>query len=216
MRLTSLVFLSILVFGATPRTAESQVRAPANPDSVHFRNDCRQAAQTIRTGAPRDRVSSALAFARLCDGEARQLLIDRWLATATDPQSTDSVWREMAGLLRGLRDDRAFRAALDVARNGSLSLEARSWGMSVALGQIEPHLFLDPFTLRAIPPGTICGGAGYSSVSEVIEGTPMPSDAAQQLRDAMAELVNSAGLDTYLGRAADCARIAAATAAHHH
>ena len=88
--------------------------------------------------------------------------------------------------------------------------------MSVALGQIEPHLFLDPFTLRAIPPGTICGGAGYSSVSEVIEGTPMPSDAAQQLRDAMAELVNSAGLDTYLGRAADCARIAAATAAHHH
>jgi hypothetical protein len=192
----------------------AQVSRTTDPDSVHFRNECRQAVQTIRTGSPRHRVKDALAMVRLCDGDGRQLLVDLVSATLADQASTDSTRRDVSSMIGGLTDARIFEASLLAAANSGLSIEARTWGMSLAFRQVQPRLLLDPTALRSIPAGRICGGPLFVSGVIVIAGNPLSSDAAARLRDSMAALVTAEGGDTQLARAAACVHLSASVAAN--
>jgi len=204
MRQLSIVVLVALASATLGGQALTQVRPAADPDSVHWRNDCRQAAQTIRTGSPRARVQEALGLARICDGEARQLLIERWTAVMSDAQGSDSAWREVSMLVEGLQDGRLLQSALNLTENESLTLAARTWAMSVAFSQLRPHEVLDPFNLRSIPVGHLCGGPDYLHGVDRVQGEPLPGDAIQQVIDASERIVSVAGRESAVGRAADC------------
>lgn len=181
-----------------------ELSAQVSLDSVHQRADCRQAAQTIRTGSPRARLQAALALARLCDGEARQLLIERWTTTVSDAAASDSMWQAISSTVEGLQDGRLLQSSLALATNRSLSLEARTWALSVAFSQLGPRQFLSPHNLQTIPEGHLCGGANFLPDVDVVQGDPLPQNAVQLVIDASAGIVATEGRESAIGRAADC------------
>src|SRR5687768_678636 len=92
MKTTELIVaaLTLSLVGVTTPSA-AQVVGRDNADTVHFRNLCRQSAQTVRTGEPKTRVSEALAQLRHCGAEERQFLISYWQDGLRDPQLSDEA-----------------------------------------------------------------------------------------------------------------------------
>jgi len=203
---TAVIGAVALLLGTGP-TVQAQDRGRDHADSVHFRNLCRQSAQIVRTGSPRDRVSRALDQLKACGAEERQVLIQYWLDGMYDGSASDENRLERTSALLGVQDRRLFDGALRLAQDQSLSLEQRTIAMVVLVAQLEPRMIFEVDRLRAASPTHYCGGPEPVDHLEAVVGEALPADAYAQAKAAMDAIVGAAGRTSAIGAAAACVRL---------
>lgn len=157
------------------------VTAQANPDSVKLRNDCRLAAQVLRTGHPAPRFQWATAVIHRCGvHEAAPALVaalDR-LRSSSDSAEVNQVW----GQVQYLRDARVYRTAMQVARDKGASMVARMSALMWLQRIRAPRQLAlkDEVTGGFDANGRVRGGCGrYSRLageSPFVAGEPLPLD----------------------------------------
>lgn len=195
--------------GLRPDTLAAQVPGQDHADSVHFRNQCRQAAQTIRTGEPHARVPEALTQLQSCGQQERQLLIDYWRDGLLAPQVSDDQRLERTSALLGLQDRRLYEMSLEIAQRDDLSVEQRTIAMVVLIAQLDPRSVFEVARLRQASPSHYCGGPRSAEHLAVTVGEAIPPGAAAAVEALMLSIVQSAGRSSPIGSAAACVRLTA-------
>jgi hypothetical protein len=155
------------------------LRAQANPDSVHHRNDCRLAAQVLTTGQPAVKRAWAVTKARTCPSVAGQLAE----ALRNSRSSTDTVrLSALTAPTDWLRDGRMFASATDVLRDRTATVEARVFATRVLLWAFAPGDEIGYHHLVSVNGDgkRTCSGLGASWHGELVHGSPLPSEWVAQ------------------------------------
>lgn len=163
-----LVALALLVGTRAP------AQAPESADE-HIRNDCRLAAQIIRTGQPAPHSEWAYSIIRLCDLSGPAALAERWQTVA---DSAELV--RLAGASAQFSNRTLFNALAAVVLDHAASVEARLQGMEVLASYANPNVALNAYDLRHPMPGrpprimSASGGVGNAGdlgpvCSEVVQ-----------------------------------------------
>lgn len=129
----TIVALAGVIF-STPLSAQ-----PGEREDPHLRNDCRLAAQVIRTGNPAPRREWALDVIRRCDQSGPQVLADVWRSAApTDPEQL----AELFNASRDFNDRRVVDAVADLARRSGAPEEARIYALALLYSYAVPGLYI--------------------------------------------------------------------------
>lgn len=149
----------------------------------HLRNDCRLAAQVIRTGNPAPRRGWAYGVIRRCDESGPSVLAEVW--RAAPPTQPDRL-AELFNATRDFNDRRVVDAVADVARERSAPDATRIYAMALLFNYAVPGLYIDIEDL--LNPGD--APAGLGSVSH---DTRAHATRAQlgDLRPQVGELLDS-------------------------
>lgn len=193
----------LLVLGSMSHL-HAQSPGQAHADTVHFRNLCRQAEQTVRTGEPASRLDDAYAQLYSCGAEYRDLLASAWTQSVREPSVPDSVLLARTSALLGATDGTIFAAALPLTKDRGLDFSRRTIAMLVVVAQLDPNLWFRATDLRTAPSQHYCSGPSIATRLDRPVGTPLPPGASRQVVDVMKEIVSSEGADTPIGRAAAC------------
>lgn len=122
------------VIFSTPLSAQ-----PGEREDPHLRNDCRLAAQVIRTGNPAPRREWALDVIRRCDQSGPQVLADVWRsATPSDPEQLAALFNAS----RDFNDRRVVDAVADLARRSGAPEEARIYAFALLYSYAVPGLYI--------------------------------------------------------------------------
>lgn len=124
----------LLVLGAVALTLPlTSIGAQANPDSVKLRNDCRLAAQVIRTGQPAPKLQWSWDLIPGCPeaGDVAAVALRR-LRTDSDPAHFSNV--SIVGF--NVHDAELFSTALDVAGDHGASTAARAISFRLLVHQL--------------------------------------------------------------------------------
>lgn len=129
-----LVFMHAFAPGAFAQGSER--------DDVHLRNDCRLAAQVIRTGHPAPQRGWAYSVVRLCDQSAPAVLAERWANTADTLELA-----QLAGASAQFPTRVVFDAMASVVR-APADREATIYAMAVLASFAKPNVGLSLWDLR--------------------------------------------------------------------
>lgn len=173
-------------------------------DSAQDRNECRRAAQIVRTGRPAPHETWALRRIVACADEGPEAVALGIAAAAG--LADDDVLRPLSDAAVALPHPRVLEASLDVAGSDRATPRARAWALRNVLGTLQPEI-AHPSLATLAPPETdglrACGLA--TNVEHPVALAPVPADArpralalAERLRDdaATPALVRSAAYCT--------------------
>ncbi len=165
---------------------------------VHTRNDCRLAAQVIRTGQPAPHMEWAYGAIQRCDETGPNVLAERW-RTVTDSAEVGrlawATWRSPARRL-------VFEAIAEIVATRSASIEARLRGIALLAGYAEPNVRLRLDDLRR--PGGRPTPA--YSVSHSLDDPGELSDVADEVISLMERLRDTSADETIARIAGEYAR----------
>ena len=162
---------------ANPCTVAGQ----ASPDTIHHRNDCRLAAQVLRTGEPSTKLRWSVQVAPSCAriGAATAAALLR-LRSSSDT----AVLGGLVAISPRVRDDSLFGAALNVSADPSATPEARVAALTTLFFQVTGHSAVSYQSIvRGFPSDELCPVGFYSNPYAVNVSTPLRASAAA---DAMA------------------------------
>lgn len=137
LNIIRLALLCMLTLSAQGAVAQGSER-----NNAHLRNDCRLAAQVIRTGHPAPRLGWAYSIIRLCDQSGPTVLAERW-ANAADTLEL----AELAGASAQFPTRAIFDATASVVR-GPAGREASVYAMAVLVSFVSPQVGLNLQDLR--------------------------------------------------------------------
>ena len=185
----------ILVLGMMA-LAES---APAQAaDSVKLRNDCRLAAQVLRTGHPAPQRPWALSKILLCGPEGGSALSQ---AMRDARASADTALHDaLTAPASRFRDGTVFQAAVDVAEDVTADPVARVFAFRVLAWALRPNSEISYVDLT----GTRCYGSGPSLHIVVFPGSPLPADYVERIHATTQAVLRLAGGPATVRRAAAC------------
>lgn len=175
--------------------------------------ECIKAAKVIDKGHPAHKQAEALSTLLGCG---------RTGANATSAAIQDSraeldtlVLRSFYGLVDGWRDAVVMQAALEVARDASAAAPARVFAIRHLLVLLRPsaQFTYDNLVRSVVIPDdtssarsvTSCA-SGYASGVVDAHGTPLPSDYAAQLTQALSQIKAAPSGPTSVRNAASCVR----------
>jgi hypothetical protein len=196
--------LGLALIVATAQAAGAQV----DPDSIHHRNECRQAAQVVRTGEPRARITRSLLELRDCGAEGGQVLAAAF--KAHQAVATRAELDELTRPASYLRDAALFEAGMEVAADESARPDARVFAFRIVLAAVMPGLLP---TYEELSGGGAenmsCFGARFGLEGGLSVGAPLPPDAAARAYDLSVRTLRDAGTPAPVKQAAICAYFAA-------
>jgi hypothetical protein len=128
----SLLFCA--VFGAMPVSAQAR----ENTD-VQLRNDCRLAAQVVRTGHPAPHREWAYGIIRQCGESGPPAVAARWL---TAPPTEGEDLRALIGATAAFRTQDVFDAVATVARTPSTDERVRAHALALLHSYVHPGTWL--------------------------------------------------------------------------
>lgn len=179
------IFAVAALLGAMPVAG---AHAQSNPDSVKQRNECRLAAQVVRTGNPAPHAEWAANYLPFCDRALYVQALEHALLrlrTSTDSAALLLHWGNA-----GFWQDRAlFNTVVTVAQDRSASLQSRLWALRTLARYLDPE---GRYTIQSISgPDCILGRAlpGHF-VLRVI--TPWPSDWRDRARAVGSQVAEEA------------------------
>lgn len=171
--MTRHIVLLLLLSAGFPRGLHAQNE---QSDSVHLRNRCRLAAQTIATTHPAPHSGWAIEFIQNCREGGRVLAnAFREARVSRDTVLLDALTRPAIRL----RDGELFSAALEIAGDEGASPEARVYAVRTLMWAMYPGGAIQYAELADLDPShqRSCFGAGPSTHTIVTPGeTPMPAD----------------------------------------
>jgi hypothetical protein len=153
------------------------------PSEVHFRNQCRLAAQVIETGHPAGRKAWALDWIGNCDQDGPPVLATLWSRPALDSADVERVL-DASGRIR---DQRLADAASSIAGDENAPDHIRVAALILLVRYADTYTGLSPADLR-VPAGwvpgrhvrPIVGGHGSHRIPQVDGGTPLPAAFAAE------------------------------------
>lgn len=183
--------------------------AQGNSGQAHHREQCRFAAQIVATGQPSPHRAWALSYISVCgaEGGAALAINLRAMRFSEDTAALEALARP----LFNYRDSTLFRAELEVAGDATASVPARVLAFRSLTSLLHPDRRLryasvaGPLDARGFPTVS-CGRGSYISDPPRFEGSPLPTDFAQQIHDlggrvwrdtTVADEVRSAGYCAY-------------------
>jgi hypothetical protein len=185
-------------------------QAQANPDSIKRRNDCRLAAQVLRTGHPAPHRDWAHAMIGYCGREqwanAASAAIRR-LSGSTDERELAAEWRH----LWMLRDSAVFETIRDIAADRSASAPARLWALRTLATYIDPEGVYGSLTeiVANAPSGRpACISNRAAGAPEFREDRPLPSDYADRARHTAETIMKDESEGQIMRAAAMCVQAA--------
>lgn len=187
--------LLIILVLSLPACAAAQ---HATSDSVHHRNQCRLAAQIVRTGRPEPHQAWAYEWIAHCGREGGDALA----AAIRDSRRSSSV-EEMEQTTRAtlyLTDGQVFEAALDVAGDEAATREARVIAFRTLILAISPGRVLTYAQLS----GSNCFGLPASQHFEAQQGAPLPADHGARIAQLATRIATDASAPAEVQRAAAC------------
>ncbi len=104
---------------------------------VHTRNDCRLAAQVIRTGHPAPHTERAYGAIQQCDETGVAVLVGQWRTVSDSLEVVYLAWASSRFPRRVV-----FDAISEVVLSSAASTEARLQGMSLLATFAKPNVFL--------------------------------------------------------------------------
>lgn len=172
----------------------------ANPDSVHLRNDCRLAAQVLRTGQPANKKDWALGLIPSCGATGTAALADVWRANET---STDTALLfQLRRAAMHLADGPLFTTFLGTAGSGTASPSARVEAWRYLFRFTNPGVFLADDQLDVTPVDRLCA-VSYFTLANPVPVSPLPVDFKNQV-DQLAVQVAGDPSQTRVQRFASC------------
>jgi hypothetical protein len=164
----------------------SVTQAQADPSEVKLRNDCRLAAQVIRTGTPAPKAEWALVKISQCtpalQAEVLAQKIDE-LRTSTDRHLVGNYYGEA----KWFQDGRLFAVLLDVASDRGAAAEARIMAFTVLAGIASPYRviryaeFASGLNERGQPRAECASRQQSHALTSRPVQTPLPNDFREQL-----------------------------------
>jgi hypothetical protein len=176
---------STLLFVALASTgAQAQERA-----DVRTRNDCRLAAQVIRTGHLAPGTSGAYTTIRRCEESGPNVLAERW-RTVTDPAEV----RFLASASSRFPSRIIFDAISDAVASPSAGTEQKLQGLSLLASFARPGVFLNEADLRNPIPGRLprimsVSGDAFDDAGELRSIRPEVITVLERARDAATDPV---------------------------
>jgi hypothetical protein len=202
---TLVIFFAALLCGCG--TALGQ----ASPDSVQHRNDCRLAEQIISTAHPQPHALWASTEILTCGPDVftrSALAALQRLRTSSDTSALSLVWNRV---LLQVNSQAVFDAGLDIAKDATASVEARSFAFLGVLRMLRPNavLSLSTITNTADRPSpyrpSYCYDGFGPAVRPWVMGSPVSEDAVSRLRAVGSAVWSEAGAASELRAAAYCA-----------
>jgi len=177
--------------------------AQANPGAIKARNDCRLAAQIVRTGQPATKAEWAWDMIHACPeaGDASSAALDR-LRSDGDTAHFTPVIR----VAFNVRDGKLFATALNVAGDGSASPTAREASFIVLVSQITEDQIA---TFDGISRATAISVCPLNTVNDRGVPTlqsPLPPGAAASAGRVASSVVDDPDAPEPVRVAADCIR----------
>jgi hypothetical protein len=121
--------LGLLICSALPLRGQGNETSAA----VQHRNDCRLAAQVLRTGEPHTKRDWALGYASSCAGEGPAVLAEQWRGFS-DPSRVAELVRASGRI----RDARLYGALTETAADRSRPTAVRVGAMVVLAKYVDP------------------------------------------------------------------------------
>ncbi|WP_420129098.1 hypothetical protein [Longimicrobium sp.] len=154
---------------------------------VHVRNDCRLAAQIIRTGEPAPHREWAYGAIRACDQTGGPALAAAW--TQTLPSDRDRL-AKLAGASRHFPTRELFNAVRAVAEDPGAGTTVRVYALGLLASFAQPGIYLDMRDLLEPRPGrlartwTMSGDAALNERGELVNVLPEVRALLDELRSA--------------------------------
>jgi hypothetical protein len=145
MRSIWVPMLCCAVFGAGPISAQ-----PRESTDVRLRNDCRLAAQVVRTGHPSPHREWAYGVIRQCGESGPPAVAARWL---TAPPNEREDLRELIGATAAFHTRNVFDAVATVARAPSANERVRAYALALLHSYAHPGRSLSAEDLLHPPNG---------------------------------------------------------------
>jgi hypothetical protein len=180
MRRTLVPVCAILLSGA-PLTAQ------AEPDDVQHRNDCRLAAQVIRTGQPAPHTEWAYSYILRCGQEGAAVVAEQWRGQSSFDEQV--LWRLMIAAGR-LRTRAVYDAVREAAADQSASREVRIYALAMLYNYARPQLALIVQDLLHPREGGLARIAA-SSGDGGIRNAPDLGDVLEEVKEFLAQLIAS-------------------------
>lgn len=163
VRLFSLATALLL---SAPSALEAQHK---ERDDAQLRNDCRLAAQILRTGQPAPHRSWAYTVITRCDESGAATLASVW---TQNPPADEAMLGELAGATRYFPMREVFDALRATAADVQVATAPRVYALSVVASFAEPRTFLnlrDVFEPRAGRPPRMVNVSGHQDWTDVGE-----------------------------------------------
>lgn len=207
LRRTALFASAGLFCGLLLASWPEQLVAQANPDSIHWRNQCRKAIRVIETGHPAPHESWAVDYIASCGASGA-----RAIATAMDnlrASADTALLNQLTQPTRRLHDATVFHAAMEIAADASASVPARVFSLRSLLYFVAPNQ--DPAydeLLAATPEGLprSCGVGRFVTHSIPEVGVPLPSDFRARMQNLAGTLVQDSAVPLDVRAAALCVK----------
>lgn len=194
---------SVFLLLAAAVLAAPYAQAQENPDSVKHRNECRLAAQIMRTGNPAPHAEWAANYVPFCDpalhAEALSHALLR-LRSSTDDSALLLHW----GGAGFVQDPSVFDAVIAVARDGAASLSSRLWALRTLAKYLDPE---GQYTIQSMSGADCITGRALPGHSGLRVINPLHPDWRERARDA-GEQVAQTENNQSLRSAARCVRSA--------
>jgi hypothetical protein len=200
--ITKLVAMGVLL---VPSLAHAQ----GNSDVAHQREECRLAAQIVATGRPAPHDAWALSYIGRCGGDGGAALAAGLRALRTSRDTT--ALGVITAPTLGYRDAALFQAELDVAGDPTASVPARVFAFRSLTSLLHPERHLTyasvagPLDESGLPTAG-CGVGSIVSDPLQLDGTPLPTDFAQQIRALSDRVWRDTAAAVEVRSAAFCAR----------
>jgi hypothetical protein len=161
--------------------------AQAEPDDVQHRNDCRLAAQVIRTSQPAPHTEWAYSYILRCGQEGAAVVAEQWRGQSSFDEQV--LWRLMIAAGR-LRTRAVYEAVREAAADQSASREVRIYALAMLYNYARPQLALVVQDLLHPRDGRFARIAA-SSGDGGLTNAPDLGDVRQEVEEFLAQLIAS-------------------------
>lgn len=179
----AMYLLAAVALGATAGTAGAQQAPVTERTSVHLRNDCRLAAQTLETGHPAPHSAWALETIARCEESAGAALAALWSAPPSDSVALEQLFAASAQV----RDARLLDAVARVAEAGGQARLVRLTALRVLAAYVDPSV-VAPVELLVEPDPREYRVASRDHAVQIEGSVPIGADTAASVRDLLHRL----------------------------
>lgn len=182
---TLLAFAGLLCLTASPAAGQSNEQAA----EAHHRNDCRLAAQVLRTGHPAPKRAWAQEYISMCAEEGPAVLADQWRMVSDDSVAVTAL---VIGSPR-IRDARIYNALRSVVDDPNRPDRVRVGAMLVLAQYVDPHNGMGFQDVRP-PNGTVryipLVINWVTHATQVPGSEPLPGAVGQEVLTALRRLAD--------------------------
>lgn len=157
--------------------------------AVKHRNQCRLAAQVVRTGHPQPHRSGAIEYVAHCENEGPVVLAEQWQTLGGGGQDLE----DLVFSSKRVRDNRLYQALSRTAADRSRPAAVRAGAMLVLVKYVDPASAIGFSDL--VPPDSIVHiprvGGSTTANNQVIGAVPVPGPVGAAVL-ALLESIGSA------------------------